>query len=68
LTAAGHPRSTFTRAIEYGILLVAEATLRVEIPQPTLTELLETVGGLCRYPLATRTPGVRGSVAGGVVT
>jgi hypothetical protein len=29
------------RAIEHGNLLVAEATLRAEIPRPTLSDLLE---------------------------
>jgi hypothetical protein len=37
----GHPRAIFQRAIEHGNLLVAEATLRTEIPRPTLSDLLE---------------------------
>ena len=41
LTAQGHPRAIFERAIERGNLLVAETTLRAEIPNPTLTDLLE---------------------------
>jgi hypothetical protein len=41
MTAQGHPRAIFQRAIEHGNLLVAETTLRVEIPGPTLAELLE---------------------------
>jgi hypothetical protein len=40
LTAQGHPRATFHRAIERGNLLVAETTLR-ELGRPTLGELLE---------------------------
>jgi hypothetical protein len=40
LTAQGHPRATFQRAIERGNLLVAETTLR-ELGRPTLGELLE---------------------------
>lgn len=41
MTAQGHPRAVFQRAIERGNLLVAEATLRADIPRPTLTDLLE---------------------------
>ena len=41
MTAQGHPRAIFERAIERGNLLVAETTLRAEIPKPTLTDLLE---------------------------
>jgi hypothetical protein len=41
LTAQGHPRATFERAIERGNLLVAETTLRSEIRRPTLVDLLE---------------------------
>jgi hypothetical protein len=37
----GHPRAVFQRAIERGNLLVAETTLRGEIPRPTLLDLLE---------------------------
>jgi len=36
-----HPRAVFGRAIERGNLLVAEATLRAEIPRPSLADLLE---------------------------
>jgi len=41
LTAQGHPKAIYMRAIEHGNLLVAETTLRAEIPRPTLTDLLE---------------------------
>jgi hypothetical protein len=41
MTAQGHPRVIFQRAIERGNLVVAEATLRAEIPQPTLVDLLD---------------------------
>jgi hypothetical protein len=41
MTAQGHPRVIFQRAIERGNLAVAEATLRAEIPRPTLVDLLE---------------------------
>jgi hypothetical protein len=40
LTAQGHPRAVFRRAIERRNLLVAETTLR-ELGRPTLVELLE---------------------------
>jgi hypothetical protein len=40
LTAQGHPRATFHRAIERGNLLVAETVLR-ELGRPTLAELLD---------------------------
>jgi hypothetical protein len=40
LTAQGHPRATFNRAIERGNLLIAETVLR-ELGRPTLGELLE---------------------------
>jgi hypothetical protein len=40
LTADGHPRAVFDRAIERGNLPVAEATLR-ELGRPSLVELLE---------------------------
>jgi hypothetical protein len=40
VTAQGHPRATFNRAIERGNLLVAETVLR-ELGRPTLGELLE---------------------------
>jgi hypothetical protein len=41
VTGANHPRATYLRAIERGNLLVAEATLRAEVPRPTLGDLLE---------------------------
>jgi hypothetical protein len=41
VTAQGHPRAIFQRAIERGNLAVAEVTLRVEIPRPTMLDLLE---------------------------
>src|ERR1051326_4191371 len=41
LTAQGHPRAIFQRAIERRNLLVAETVLRTEIPRPTLVDLLE---------------------------
>ena len=40
MTAQGHPRAIFHRAIERGNLLVAETTLR-ELGRPSLVELLE---------------------------
>jgi hypothetical protein len=40
LTAQGHPRAIFQRAIDRGNLLVAEKVLR-EMGRPTLLELLE---------------------------
>jgi hypothetical protein len=40
LTAQGSPYSIFKRAIERGNLMVAEATLRTEIPRPSLLDLL----------------------------
>lgn len=40
MTAQGHPRAIFNRAIESGNLMVAETTLR-ELGRPTLAELLE---------------------------
>lgn len=40
MTAQGHPRATYQRAIERGNLLVAETVLR-ELGRPTLSELLE---------------------------
>jgi hypothetical protein len=46
LRSQGHPRAPFQRATERGDLLVAEATLRVELPRPTLTDPLDTVSGL----------------------
>ncbi|HZR01913.1 MAG TPA: hypothetical protein VFA81_01920 [Burkholderiales bacterium] len=44
MTAQGHPRAIFQRAIERGNLTVAEATLRTEIPRPTLIDLLDLTG------------------------
>jgi hypothetical protein len=41
MTAQGHPRTIFERAIEHGNLTLAEATLRTEIPRPTLIDLLD---------------------------
>jgi hypothetical protein len=41
VTAQGHPYSIFRRAIERGNLMVAEATLRAEIPRPSLVDLLD---------------------------
>jgi hypothetical protein len=40
VTAQGHPRAVYQRAIERGNLAVAEATLR-DLGRPTLGELLE---------------------------
>ena len=40
MTAQGHPRATFHRAIERGNLMVAETVLR-ELGRPTLVELLD---------------------------
>jgi hypothetical protein len=41
LTAQGSPRAIFERAIERGNVVLAETTLRAEIPRPTLVDLLE---------------------------
>jgi hypothetical protein len=41
MTAQGHPRAIFKRAIEHGNLLVAETILRSEIPRASLGDLLE---------------------------
>jgi len=41
MTAQGQPHAVFRRAVERGNLLVAENTLRVEIPRPTLVDLLD---------------------------
>ena len=57
VTAQGHPRSIFERAIERGNLTVAEATLRVEIPRPTLRDLLELTA-----LIALKDPGRRARV------
>lgn len=40
MTAQGHPRAIFNRAIERGSLAIAETTLR-ELGRPSLLELLE---------------------------
>jgi hypothetical protein len=54
VTAQGHPRATFNRAIEHGNLLVAATILR-EIGRPSLTELLALTAliaeGLSESPL-----------------
>ena len=57
MTAQGHPRSVFQRAIEHGNLGVAEATLR-ELGRPTLVELLELTA-----LIAQRDPRRHGRVA-----
>jgi hypothetical protein len=59
LTAQGHPRTIFERAIERGNLTVAEATLRTEIPRPTLVDLLELTA-----LIAFKAPDRYGRVAG----
>jgi hypothetical protein len=41
MTAQGHPRVIFERAIAAGNLAVAEVTLRSEISRPTLVDLLD---------------------------
>jgi hypothetical protein len=41
VTARGSPRTIFQRAIESQNLVVAELTLRAEIPRPTLEDLLD---------------------------
>jgi hypothetical protein len=58
-TAQGHPRAIFQRAIERGNLLVAETTLRGEIPRPTLLDLLELTA-----LIAQKDPRRHGRVAG----
>jgi hypothetical protein len=40
VTASGHPRAVFQRAIDRGNLMMAETTLR-ELGRPTLVELLD---------------------------
>jgi hypothetical protein len=40
VTASGHPRAVFQRAIDRGNLVMAETTLR-ELGRPTLVELLD---------------------------
>jgi hypothetical protein len=57
LTAQGHPRAIFQRAIERGNLAVAETVLRAEIPRPTLVDLLELTA-----LIAQKDPGRRGRV------
>jgi hypothetical protein len=57
LTASGHPRAIFERAIERGNLAVAETVLRAEIPRPTLADLLELTA-----LIAQTDPGRRGRV------
>jgi hypothetical protein len=47
VTAQGHPRAVFRRAIERDNLLVAETTLR-ELGRPTLVELLELTALIAR--------------------
>jgi hypothetical protein len=41
VTEQGHPATIFRRAVERGNLLLAETTLRAEIPRPSLGQLLE---------------------------
>jgi hypothetical protein len=41
VTAQGHPQTIYRRAIERQNLLVAETVLRVEIPRPSLVDLLD---------------------------
>jgi hypothetical protein len=57
VTAQGHPRAIFRRAVERGNLLVAETTLR-ELGRPTLEELLELT-----ILIAARDPRRHGRVA-----
>ena len=57
MTAKGHPRAIFERAIERGNLAVAETVLRSEIPRPTLVDLLELTA-----LIAQTDPGRRGRV------
>jgi len=57
VTAAGHPRAIYQRAIERGNLGVAETVLRAEIARPTLTDLLELTA-----LIAQKDPGRRGRV------
>ena len=55
MTAEGHPRAIFQRAIERHNLAVAETVLRAEIPRPTLLDLLELTA-----LIAQKDPGRRG--------
>ena len=48
MTAQGHPRATFNRAIERGNLLIAEATAR-EIGKVSLAEALELVALIAQH-------------------
>ena len=48
MTAQGHPRATFNRAIERGNLLVAEATAR-EIGKVSLGDALELVALIAQH-------------------
>lgn len=57
MTTKEHPRAIFQRAIERGNLAVAETVLRLEIPRPTLVDLLELTA-----LIAQRDPGRRGRV------
>jgi hypothetical protein len=57
VTAKGHPRAIFERAIERGNLAVAETVLRSEIPRPTLVDLL-----VLTALIAQTDPGRRGRV------
>jgi hypothetical protein len=57
VTAQGHPRAIFQRAIERGNLAVAETVLRTEIARPTLVDLLELTA-----LIAQSDPGRRGRV------
>lgn len=57
MTAQGHPRAIFNRAIERGKLAVAETTLR-ELGRPSLVELLELTA-----LIATKDVGRHGRVA-----
>ena len=57
MTAAGHPRAIFQRAIERHNLAVAETVLRAEIPRPTLADLLELTA-----LIAQKDPGRRARV------
>lgn len=57
MTAQGHPRAIFEKAIERRNLAVAETVLRTEIPRPTLRDLLELTA-----LIAQRDPGRRGRV------
>src|SRR5262245_5378862 len=63
LTAQGHPRTIFKRAIERGNLVVAEATAR-EVGRLTLTEALELtalIGSDARNRTASRPSAPGGS-------